>query len=184
MKDLFVYHGSFVTVVHPDLDKCDDGKDFGKGFYVTTSQNQAERFCKSSVGKALKNGKIKEIQDFGFVSRYKLMISDELSLYEFNNTDLSWLMCIAGHRKKSLFTNEIDKWKTFDIILGKIANDNTNRVITNYINGDFGNPNDDRAIQIAISLLEPAKLSDQLCLRTNKTIGFLHFIDSYEVKIK
>lgn len=184
MREMIVYHGSYMTVALPLLEKCEDGKDFGKGFYVTTSKKQAERFCKTAVGKALKNGKIKEKQDIGYVSRYKFSINKNLSIFEFDATDELWLKCVAGHRKSSLFDNEIEKWESYDIIIGKIANDNTNRVITNYINGDYGNPDDDSAIKIAISLLKPEKLSDQECLRTDKALRSLSFIDSYEVKIK
>jgi len=112
MREMIVYHGSYMTVDLPLLQKCEDGKDFGKGFYVTTSQIQAERFCKTAVGKALKNGKTKEAQDVGFVSRYKFSIGDDLSVFEFNNTDEIWLKCVGGHRKSSLFINEMEKWKS------------------------------------------------------------------------
>ena len=30
-----VYHGSFVAIEEIDLNYCEVGKDFGKGFYVT-----------------------------------------------------------------------------------------------------------------------------------------------------
>ena len=183
MKRLTVYHGSFTVVEKPELDKCEDGKDFGKGFYVTTSQKQAERFCKSAVGKALKNGKITDSQDVGFVSVYELDLQDNLDIYEFEKTDAVWLRCVGGHRKKNLFEGEIGKWQQFDIIIGKIANDTTNRIITNFINGDYGDPDTDSAVSIAISLLKTDKLSDQECLRTKKALENLHFKESYEVRI-
>ena len=34
---MLLYHGSYCEVVSPDLQKCAPYKDFGKGFYVTTS---------------------------------------------------------------------------------------------------------------------------------------------------
>lgn len=154
MKKMTVYHGSYVSVEMPDLDKCEDGKDFGKGFYVTTSKAQAERFCKSAVGKAI----------------------------EFTNADAMWLKCVSAHRKRDLLPNEIEKWRQYEIITGKIANDTTNRIITNYINGDYGDPNTDDAINFAISLLKTNKLSDQECFRSLKAIKYLHFVESYEVK--
>ena len=60
LKDGFVlYHGSFCEVKEPDLAKCAKKKDFGQGFYLTTSKEQAEslnskveiypNFCPSSI---------------------------------------------------------------------------------------------------------------------------------------
>ena len=39
LKDGFVlYHGSYCEVKEPDLAKCAKRKDFGQGFYLTTSK--------------------------------------------------------------------------------------------------------------------------------------------------
>ena len=44
LKDGFVlYHGSYCEVKEPDLAKCAKRKDFGQGFYLTTSKDQAIR---------------------------------------------------------------------------------------------------------------------------------------------
>ena len=49
LKDGFVlYHGSYCEVKEPDLAKCAKRKDFGQGFYLTTSKEQAESFLKIS----------------------------------------------------------------------------------------------------------------------------------------
>ena len=48
LKDGFVlYHGSYCEVKEPDLAKCAKRKDFGQGFYLTTSKEQAESFLRS-----------------------------------------------------------------------------------------------------------------------------------------
>lgn len=39
---MLLYHGSHMVVDTPDLAKCAARKDFGKGFYLTTSKKQAE----------------------------------------------------------------------------------------------------------------------------------------------
>lgn len=38
---MLLYHGSFTQVSEIDLNKCKQGKDFGRGFYVTSSYKQA-----------------------------------------------------------------------------------------------------------------------------------------------
>ncbi|GHU88098.1 hypothetical protein FACS1894155_02290 [Bacteroidia bacterium] len=37
-----VYHGSYIKIGTIDLEKCEIGKDFGRGFYVTKIRKQAE----------------------------------------------------------------------------------------------------------------------------------------------
>ena len=45
LKDGFVlYHGSYCEVKAPDLAKYAKRKDFGQGFYLTTSKEQAEKY--------------------------------------------------------------------------------------------------------------------------------------------
>ena len=64
LKDGFIlYHGSYCEVKEPDLGKCAKRKDFGQGFYLTTSKDQAERFLRTSIVKAMATGKIDEDQN-------------------------------------------------------------------------------------------------------------------------
>lgn len=48
---LILYHGSYCEVKEPDLTKCSKRKDFGQGFYLTSSKEQAESFLKISKEK-------------------------------------------------------------------------------------------------------------------------------------
>ncbi|MDR1405854.1 MAG: DUF3990 domain-containing protein, partial [Prevotellaceae bacterium] len=41
-----VYHGSNTAIDEIDLEKCQWGKDFGRGFYVTSLRSQAEAWAK------------------------------------------------------------------------------------------------------------------------------------------
>lgn len=58
---LILYHGSYCEVKKPLLERCARRKDFGQGFYLTTSKDQAIRFLKTSIAKALKRIKIMAI---------------------------------------------------------------------------------------------------------------------------
>ena len=63
LKDGFVlYHGSYCEVKEPELAKCAKRKDFGQGFYLTTSKEQAESFLRTSIAKAIATGPIEEGQ--------------------------------------------------------------------------------------------------------------------------
>lgn len=180
---LRVYHGSYTKVEKPDLKMCKTGKDFGVGFYVTTDLEQARRFVRLSVGKARKNGVMLPKPDRGFVSVYEITELAKHSCFEFSGADREWLHCVAAHRKEPLLAGELEKWKAYEIIAGKIANDNTNRVITGYINGLYGAIGSESADNMAISLLMPEKLTDQICFRTDSALKTLKFSDAEEVSL-
>ncbi len=48
---MLLYHGGYCEVKNPDLAKCADFKDFGKGFYLTLSKEQARDFIHTSLKK-------------------------------------------------------------------------------------------------------------------------------------
>ncbi|WP_278335696.1 DUF3990 domain-containing protein [Roseburia sp. 499] len=41
VNGLILYHGSYCEVKDPQLEKCARRKDFGRGFYLTSSKEQA-----------------------------------------------------------------------------------------------------------------------------------------------
>ena len=72
LKDGFVlYHGSYCEVKEPNLAKCAKRKDFGQGFYLTTSKELAESFLRTSIAKAIATGTIEEGQKFGYISTFE-----------------------------------------------------------------------------------------------------------------
>ena len=179
---IHVFHGSYMEIRTPELNKCRPKKDFGRGFYVTTSREQAVRFTKTSVKKALYDGIIDVDNAKGILNEYALLIDDSITSYEFKDADIEWLHCVVAHRRSGLFSNETEKWKNYDVIAGKIANDNTNLVITAYIDGVYGEAGTEKADNIAIGFLEPENLANQICLRTPGALRCLEFVNSMEVK--
>lgn len=63
--------------------------------------------------------------------------------------------------------------QSYDVIWGPVANDRTMDVINQYINGSF--PED-----IAIQLLLPMKLKDQVVMKTRKALEALRFVEVRE----
>ena len=72
LKDgMLLFHGSYTIVKEIDLDKCGYAKDFGKGFYLTSSPAQARSFIKSSVRKAVSAGDAPIDQAYGYVTSFR-----------------------------------------------------------------------------------------------------------------
>ncbi len=67
-EGMILYHGSYCVVENPDLQKCAKFKDFGKGFYLTTSKEQAKSFAKITAAKSKARGLISVNEQFGYVS--------------------------------------------------------------------------------------------------------------------
>lgn len=180
--NLILYHGSYCEVTTPDLDKCSKFKDFGQGFYLTTSLKQAESFSKISLTKAISNNIVSKDQAFGIVSSYKLKSTAHLNIKIFQTADSEWLHCIVINRSKKLSFKAIaTSMNNFDIIGGKIANDTTNSTIAAYMNGLYGEIGSQSADNICISLLLPERLQDQFCFRTESALKRLTFIESRKI---
>jgi hypothetical protein len=159
-----------------DLSYCKNINDFGQGFYLTTDKNQAERFVRTAI---IKSGqKLKR----GYVNIFNLGSLNNLHTYEFETTNDRWLHCVCAHRKPKLFSQEVAEWDSYEVLAGKIANDDTMTTLTIYLQGGYGEIGSPEAVNTAISVLKPQNLKDQICLRTDKAINAISFMDAYEVK--
>lgn len=179
-----LYHGSYCEVREPDLSKCAKRKDFGQGFYLTTSKEQAESFLRTSIAKAIATGKIEEGQNFGYISTFELKFSGKLKTRIFEKADVNWLHCIAAHRKKKMFMEIEHEMAKYDIIAGKIADDATNVTLTAYLAGTFGTAGEEEADDFCIKQLLPNKLKDQYCFKTEAAIDCLKFVKGEKIWLR
>ena len=178
--EILLYHGSYIEIPSIDLNKCTKGLDFGKGFYLTSSFEQALKFIPSSVKKNMRRGIIPNDFDISkaCVSIYKLHLNPNLIIHYFETANLDWLHFVASNRNNYLFQELKTKLKDIDIIGGKIANDNTAMVLNAYVNGDYGTPGTTRTDNFTIESLLPNKLEDHFCFLTEKAINALEFLGS------
>lgn len=181
---MMLFHGSFCEVKEPDLNKCAKYKDFGQGFYLTASREQAERFIPTSLKKAIAQRIVEPNQKYGFITEFNLRNSEALSYKEFIDADENWLHCVVGHRKSGTFDKIVRDLAGYDVIAGKIANDQTNATIVLYLSGAFGEIGTEFADNTCISMLLPERLKNQFCFRTNKSFESLEFIRSEKIWLK
>lgn len=181
-EELILYHGSYIEVANIDLAKCATGKDFGQGFYLTSDEQQARNFIRTSLLKAQSQGDASPNQRFGFVTSYGFHPNPDLKIYEFETADANWLWFVSMNRRSELAASlrskaDIQPFNA-DIVIGKIANDTTNPVITTYLNGVLGPVDSPQATNAAIGLLLPNRLKDQYCFRTQAAADSLSYIRS------
>jgi len=181
LEDGFIlYHASYMEVVNIDLSKCSPGLDFGKGFYLTSSFNQAYSYVAGAVKKAIRLRRVPT--DFslknGVINVYQYHNNLSFDVHYFDEANIEWLHFIAANRNDELFPGLLEQFATTDVVAGKVANDNTARTLNAYMDGIFGIPGDQQADDMAIQTLLPNRLQDQFCFRTKEAINALEFVRS------
>jgi hypothetical protein len=121
-----VYHGSYTAIDEIDLEKCQWGKDFGRGFYVTTLRNQAEIWAKRMGRKQGDDGVVTEFEFKEHICRF-----NKMKILRFDGYTEDWLDFIILNR-----TNEIEQQiHDYDIVEGNVANDEVTARVFDYQNG-------------------------------------------------
>lgn len=173
---LVLFRGSYTRVSEPDLTKCAKFKDFGQGFYLTTSEEQARSFARISLRKAKRSGMVDADCDDGWVSRFTFLGDPSLlKVKVFESADADWLHCIVAHRMEGTFPGLVDAHAQYDVVAGKIANDKTNITISGYMSGLFGPIESQEATEECMRLLLPERLVDQYCFRSVRSLERLRF---------
>lgn len=157
-----VFHGSNMEIQKPSVSFSKNYLDFGKGFYVTSYQNQAERWA---ARKASRYGGIPT------VNLYTLL--DDLSQFKvlkFDNENEKWLDFVCGCRKGE----ELNK--DYDIIIGNVADDDVFKTVDMYFRGLWDK---ERTIQE----LRYFKMNNQICIVNQEILpAVLNFEKSYLVE--
>lgn len=182
-EGMLLYHGSYCEIRRIQLSECIAGKDFGKGFYLTSSFDQAQSFVKLSVRRNRGIGRIPKNTKYGFVNIYEVTGRQNFKTYYFDTANIEWLHFVSGNRDASLFPEIIERLKTKNVIGGKIANDRTAATLQAYIDGINGEPGEKTVDKNTIEALLPNRLADQYCFRDEKAIAGLKFIKSERVMI-
>lgn len=177
---IFLYHGSYCEISTIDLTFSRRALDFGKGFYLTSSYQQAVSYIPSAVKKNIRRRKLPvdfKVED-GRLSIFRFRPSSELTVHYFPTADLDWLHFIAANRDDSLFQKFLLQFQNVDIVGGKVADDSTTATLNAYITGEYGKPGSQKADDFTISQLLPERLTDQFCFRTPKSLMSLEFVRS------
>ena len=158
-----LYHGSTVEVKNPSISRGRANTDFGKGFYATTSFEQAERWARIRQTRDNTPKAIVSVYEFD----ENMLNNPDFKIRRFNGVDADWLHFIVGCRKQKL-THD------FDIVMGPVANDRLYFTINMYENGELTE-------EAAILQLKAYKLYDQLSFHTLNALVWIKFVEAKEV---
>ena len=160
---MIVYHGSLVVVETPELRQGETVGDFGRGFYVTSSLDQARRFVRTK-------GKRENVCK-GFVSVYELdehLFAGGHKGLVFSEPTREWANFVMSNRKRPNFSHD------YDFVKGPVANDQVYATFSFYEGGLI-------SFEMLLDQLKVRKLFDQILLHTEESIRLLKFVRSEEV---
>ncbi|MGC4130009.1 MAG: DUF3990 domain-containing protein [Bergeyella sp.] len=156
-----LYHGGIVEIETPKILDNQRLVDFGKGFYTTTSKEQAENW-------ALIKKKREEKQE-AFVCEYEIddnvFQNPKYKILNFEKADEQWLDFVMKNRKEHYFHG-------FDIVKGAVANDNLYTVIRLFETGILNKTE-------TISRLKVHKLFDQISFHNTEILKELKLIKTH-----
>ena len=160
---MLVYHGSNLEIRNPDLNCGRNKLDFGKGFYVTTLQGQADKWAR-------RRAKIAQSQ--AIVSIYEFNVVD-LRILSFDGYTEKWLDFVVKNRTGTLDAHN------YDGVYGNIANDDVAALVNDYIRLlRRGRINLDGK-RFYLSQLQYSEPNNQFCIATQKGIEAMIFSQSY-----
>ena len=161
---MLLYHGSTMAVRKPIVSRGRGKTDFGKGFYTTTSREQAEKWAQIKRDR-MGNGA------HAIVSVFELddavLNNPAYHTRHFDGATAEWLDFVVGNRRGEVRHN-------FDLIMGPVANDRLYATITLYENGILD-------ANAAIEQLNTHQLFDQLSFHTTKACKLLTFVETFEL---
>ena len=163
---MLLYHGSNVTVEKPQLLFQTRGLDFGPGFYLTTSEEQAVRFSQIVFKRKKTGSALVNVYNFDIDAAEK-----KLANLKFAHANVEWLRFVTENRLKTYVGSE------YDTVTGPVANDTVMPTVQLFLNGFLTE-------EAALITLKASKLVDQICVKTEKALSLLNFIKLYEIRLK
>lgn len=157
---MIVYHGTTMEIKEPNVSFSKNYLDFGKGFYVTTYKEQAERWA---LRKALRLNKE------AIVNIYELNEDNNAKILNFETENEAWIDFVCDCRRGG------KEYENFGIIKGGVADDNVFKAIDMYEKGIWDKKR-------TLEEMKYYKTNDQICIVNQKIIETqLVFLESYKV---
>ncbi|MGM9860861.1 MAG: DUF3990 domain-containing protein [Muribaculaceae bacterium] len=157
-----LYHGSKEIVKNPEVREPNRTLDFGKGFYLTSSTEQAERWVKNHL----------DAEEIGYVNLYSIdldALPTLMKVLTFNGSTEEWVDFVLNNRVVNGYTHD------YDIVIGPVANDRVYAQFSLFEGGIISK-------ETLIRELKAYKLVDQYLFHTHRSLEYLKYVDNYEVK--
>lgn len=158
-----LYHGSLEIVDSPEIRKPNRTLDYGAGFYLTSSVEQAEAWVKRKLGNNIPHGYV-NIYD------YDSSREGQFNVLSFSSPNEDWLDFVMANRMQR------DYQHNYDIVKGPVANDRVYASFALYEAGLIDK-------QELIHELRAYKLVNQILIHTANALCCIHWKKAEEVRL-
>lgn len=155
MSLIKVYHGASCKIENPSFDFGRADTDFGLGFYVTADFIMAEKWASR--------------KKVSIVNEY-ILDTSKLEIFSFG-LDEEWLEFIIDNRN---LNEPMEQYKAYDILTGATADDKLFSTIEQYEDGLL-------STELAVKILNCIEIGEQLCIKTQKALDNLKYINCIEL---
>lgn len=160
---MIVYHGGICEIRHPDTLHSNSSVDFGPAFYLTSYKAQAEKWARRRSLRLRKPPCVNEYELLEDWSRFRVL--------KFDGPDEPWFDFVCSCRMDDT------KWQEYDIIMGRVANDDVYLTISKYLDGELSK-------EAALADLRYAKPNDQIAINSQLALdSLLVFKKAYEPEV-
>ena len=166
--NMILYHAATVQVRQPRIIQAERGRDFGFGFYVTPSKNQAERWARQSAA-ILARQAPQAVKAIVNIYRYNPEEAN-LKQQDFAQIDADWLALVTACRTQDNYTHSCD------IISGPIADEAVGAIVTKAAYHRLTH-------EAALEQLAEQNPPSQWAFCTPEAIAQLKFQSHYELEI-
>ena len=162
---MILYHGSTMEVSQTRILKSEIGRDFGFAFYTTAIQAQAERWARRRAMIESRRTKT-EVQPIVSAYEWDEDTAKQLHFLQFDGASMEWLELVVTCRSQTDYSHG------YDIVEGKIANDNVGETVSYVMQGIMRKED-------AIDRLRFEQINNQIAFCTETALHTLHFQNSY-----
>lgn len=157
-----LYHGSLEVVTSPEIREPNRTLDYGRGFYLTSSYEQAEAWVKR---------KLRGEASHGFINEYSYDDSMEsaFKILSFEEPNEDWLDFVMANRMNPGFEH------VYDIVKGPVADDRVYASFSLYEAGLLDK-------QELIQELRAYELVNQILIHTERALSSIKWTNAREIK--
>lgn len=166
---MILYHGTNLCIDKIDLSVCRPNKDFWRGFYLTTMEDQAQKMAKR-VSAIYGGEPIVNVYQFDGTN----LQNPELNIRFFPEPSVEWALFVTNNRNR-ITTGEHNFDFRYDIVVGPVADDDLSLLFRQFTGGLI----DETALKKG---MEFRKLTDQYSFHTEKAIQLLTKEGDYHVQ--
>ena len=164
---MILYHGTTLRIEKPKIITAEIGRDFGFAFYTTGIQEQAERWANRRAMLERRKG---NTSCEAVVNIYEWdNVQDGLLCLKFSEASMDWLEMVIRCR------SDINYKHGYDIVEGKIANDNVGETVSYVMQGIMRKED-------AVNRLRFEKINNQIAFCTERALNTLRYKESYVLR--